>query len=86
MKNYTVVLSKSAEKDLSKFSAQVASKIIPAIQNLQYNPRPNGCKKLKGFVNLWRIRIGNYRVIYAIEDVIFLVDIRAIGDRKDIYK
>jgi mRNA interferase RelE/StbE len=85
MKQYQVVLSKTAEKDLSKLSAQVVNKIVPVIASLADNPRPTGCKKLKGFENLWRVRIGNYRAIYAIEDVILLVDVREIGHRKDIY-
>jgi mRNA interferase RelE/StbE len=60
-------------------------KIIPVIIALENNPCPVGCKKLKGFADLWRIRIGDYRVIYSIDDVILLVDIRAAGNRKDIY-
>ena len=86
MKFYQVVLSKTAEKTLSKLPALIVSKIIPVLQSLENNPRPIGCKKLKGFSNLWRIRIGNYRIIYAIEDVILLIDVREIGHRKDIYK
>ena len=86
MKSYKVVLSKTAEKDLYKLPSQIISKIIPVLQSLENNPRPVGCKKLKGFTNLWRVRIGNYRIIYAIEDVILLVDVREIGHRKDIYK
>jgi mRNA interferase RelE/StbE len=42
-------------------------------------------KKLKGHKNLWRVRVGDYRIIYAIEEVILLVDVREIGHRKDIY-
>jgi mRNA interferase RelE/StbE len=85
MKNYQVVLSKSAEKELNKLPAQVIAKIMPVLQSLENNPRPAGCKKLKGFTDLWRVRIGDYRIIYAIEDVILLVDVRAIGNRRDIY-
>ena len=44
-----------------------------------------GCKKLKGYKNLWRVRVGDYRLIYAIEEVIMLVDVREIGHCKDIY-
>jgi mRNA interferase RelE/StbE len=86
VKRYQVVLSKTAEKNLSKFSSRDVVKIISAFQDLEINPRPVGCKKLKGFENLWRIRIGNYRAIYSINDVILLVDIRDVGHRKDIYK
>ncbi|MCD6012769.1 MAG: addiction module toxin, RelE/StbE family [Flavipsychrobacter sp.] len=85
MKKYNVVFSKRAEKDIQKLPASAVQKIIPEIISLEENPRPHGCKKLKGYTDLWRIRIGNYRVVYAIEDVILLVDIREVGDRKDIY-
>lgn len=86
MKTYEVVLSKTAEKNLIKLSAQIVSKIIPVLKELSHEPRPIGCKKLKGFTNLWKVRVGDYRIIYSIEDVIMLVDIREIGHRKDIYK
>lgn len=54
---------------------------------LANNPRPIGSKKLKGASeNLWRIRIGDYRVVYLIEDSIKIIEIRKIGHRKDIYR
>ncbi len=86
MNIYEVVLSKTAEKNLSKLPAKIIAIIIPVLELLGNDPRPIGCKKLKGFSNLWRVRVGNYRVIYSIEDKILLVDIREIGHRKDIYK
>ena len=86
MKRYQVVLSKRAEKDLQKLPAAIVERIIPILISLEENPRPAGCKKLKGYSDLWRIRIGDYRAIYAIEDVILLVDVRAVGNRKDIYQ
>ncbi len=85
MKRFTVVLTKSAEKELYKLPLEVIPKIVSALKGLEENPRPEGCKKLKGFKNLWRIRIGNYRAIYSIEEIVLLVDVRDIGNRKDIY-
>jgi mRNA interferase RelE/StbE len=85
MKKYEVVFSKRAEKSLLKLSGKVIEKIIPEIVALESDPRPNGCKKLKGYADVWRIRIGDYRVIYSIDDIILLVDIRDVGNRKDIY-
>jgi len=70
---------------LHKLSSKTIEKIISVLKALEENPRPHGCKKLKGYKNLWRARIGDYRIIYAIEDVILLVDVREIGHRKDIY-
>jgi mRNA interferase RelE/StbE len=85
MKRYSVFFSKRAEKDLKQLPAAVVERIVPVIVSLELNPRPIGCKKLKGYSNLWRVRVGDYRIIYSIEDTILLVDVRAVGDRKDIY-
>ena len=84
MINYTVVLSKKAEKQLNKFSDNTAAPIIRALEALQSDPRPVGYIKLKGR-NGYRIRVGNYRIIYDILDVQLLVDVIAIGHRKEIY-
>jgi mRNA interferase RelE/StbE len=85
MKRYTVVLTQTAEKELQKLPVRIIEKIIKLLKSLEENPRPSGCKKLKGYKNLWRVRIGNYRIIYDIDDIILLVDVREIGHRKDIY-
>jgi mRNA interferase RelE/StbE len=83
---YTVTFKKSAEKEFEKLSANAIRRIAVAIDALAMNPRPAGAKKLEGQKeSLWRIRIGDYRVIYLIEDVIKIVEIRRIGHRKDIY-
>jgi mRNA interferase RelE/StbE len=84
MAKYTVSLSKRAQKQLDKLSDAVAEPILLAIEKLGDNPRPHGCKKLKGR-NAYRIRIGDYRVIYEILDSILLVDVIDLGHRKDIY-
>lgn len=83
---YQVVVAKSAEKELASLPKSIIGKIISVLLLLESNPRPVGSKKLKGYSNLWRLRVGNYRIIYSIEDVIKLIDVREIGHRKDIYK
>jgi mRNA interferase RelE/StbE len=85
MSQYNVVVSKSAAKELSKLPATVNNRIIKAILELSDDPRPQGSKKLKGGSENWRIRIGAYRVIYAIDDEVMIVDVRKVGHRKDIY-
>lgn len=85
MANYTVVLSKKAQKQLDKLSDAIAEPIFEAIIKLQENPRPTGNKKLKGRDG-YRIRIGNYRVIYDIFDNELIIDIITLGHRKDIYE
>ncbi len=83
---YSVVVSKSAQKELQDLPTIVIQRIVPALKLLAENPRPVGSKKLKGSTNAWRIRVGDYRVVYSIEDEIRIVDVRKIGHRKDIYE
>ena len=85
MPNYTAVLSKKAQKQLDKLSDNIAEPILDAIAGLEENPLPSGCKKLKGREG-YRIRIGNYRIIYDIFDNELIVDIITLGHRKDIYE
>lgn len=85
MPKYTIRLSNKAQKQLDKLSDNIAQPIFDAILNLQDNPRPNGFKKLKGREGL-RIRVGNYRVIYDVFDRELIVEVIALGNRKDIYK
>ncbi len=84
MPKYTVVLSKKAQKQLDKIPDSIAQPIIDAIGDLEENPRPYGHKKLKGRDG-YRIRVGNYRVIYDIIDAQLIVDVIMLGHRKDIY-
>jgi mRNA interferase RelE/StbE len=56
------------------------------IDGLASNPRPRGCQKLKGYKDFWRIRIGDYRVVYLVADTIRLVRIERVADRKDAYR
>jgi mRNA interferase RelE/StbE len=84
---YRILISKSAEKDLKRLTSSVFKRIVPKIDKLADNPKPSGCKKLKGSnQNLWRIRIGDYRVIYSIEEEIKVIDIRRVRHRRDVYE
>lgn len=85
MPNYTIVLSKKAQKQLDKLSNKIAEPIFIAIASLEINPRPNGYKKLKGR-DAYRIRTGNYRIIYSVIDDKLIVDVITLGHRKDIYE
>jgi mRNA interferase RelE/StbE len=84
---YSVTIKKSAAKSLESLpNKAIRLKVTNAILGLSENPRPTNCKKLKGKLSeLWRIRIGNFRVIYLIDDTIKIIDIMEIGDRKEIY-
>lgn len=86
MPAYEILLSKAARKQLDNLPVFITNKIIEDIAALAGTPRPTGCKKLKGQKNAWRIRIGDYRVIYEIEDKLLRILVVAIGHRKDIYE
>lgn len=84
---FEIVFKRVAEKELEALPNLVIVKIIEAIKLLEANPQPKGCKKLKGKIeDLYRIRIGDYRVIYSIENKIEIIEIRRVGHRKDVYK
>jgi mRNA interferase RelE/StbE len=68
------------------FLAVSINRLFSKIENLSIEPRPTGCRKLTGNKHLWRIRVGNYRIVYSIDDNKNLVDVIAVRDRKDAYK
>jgi mRNA interferase RelE/StbE len=81
---YKIEILRSAQKQLSKIHHQHQNQIIENIRKLSENPRPSGCKKLSARP-AWRIRIGDYRVIYEINDDCLLVLVITIGHRKEVY-
>jgi len=85
MAKYIAALSKKAQKQLDKLSDNVAEPIVAAIAGLEENPRPIGYKKLTGRDG-YRIRAGNYRIIYDIFEYELIIDIITVGHRKDIYE
>lgn len=82
---YQLSIKPKAIKALEKINDPDYSIIKAAIYNLANNPRPHGCKKLKGRDG-YRIRVGDYRIIYNIFDKILTVDVINLGHRKDIYE
>jgi mRNA interferase RelE/StbE len=62
------------------------ARIIPRLEHLASAPRPPGCKKLKGGDNEWRIRVGDYRIVYEIDDTARTVDVTRIGHCRDVYE
>lgn len=84
---YQIRFKSSAYKELQKLPKHIIYKVLSAIEDLSENPRPSGVKKLiDSKENLYRIRIGDYRVIYKIDETIKIINVRNIGHRKDIYK
>jgi mRNA interferase RelE/StbE len=84
-KRYAVVVTDNVRKIILKLPHLIAVKIENSLLELEANPRPAGCKKLKGRSG-YRIRVGDYRIIYEIEDNILRVIVIDAGNRKDIYK
>lgn len=82
---YSLLILKRAQKELAKLPDKMYQIIRDEIRSLAHNPRPSGCKKLFGRDG-WRIRVGDYRVLYDIEDNQHTVIVYHIGHRKDIYQ
>jgi mRNA interferase RelE/StbE len=82
--NYQVLIVRSAQKSLSSLSKPNFERVRDAMLALSQNPRPPGCKKLTDR-DSWRIRVGDYRVIYEINDAGRTVTVLEIGHRSDIY-
>ena len=85
MPEYTITITKTAQKQLDKLSDQVVAPLLENIAALAKNPRPPGCKKLKGRDG-YRIRQGDYRIIYDIHDKVLIVQVIGVGNRKDVYE
>ena len=83
---YQVLLERAAEKDLRQLSAAVHDRVIAAIRALANDPRPPGCRKLTNSKNDWRIRVGDYRVVYEIADAVRIVRVNRVRHRRDVYR
>jgi mRNA interferase RelE/StbE len=83
---YLVTFATAAKKELHDLPADVIERLLPKIRELAGSPRPVGCKKLHGYKDRWRVRVGNYRIVYSIDDERTAVDITRIAHRKDVYE
>ena len=86
MADYTVTFARSAGKELDALPDEVAERVLLAIEKLAANPRPAGVVNLQGFKHLWRIRVGDYRVIFSVDERARVVDVAHIRHRKDVYR
>ncbi|MCA1659084.1 MAG: type II toxin-antitoxin system RelE/ParE family toxin [Verrucomicrobiaceae bacterium] len=86
MARYTVEFRRSAEKDLRRLEPAVQRRVLRAADALADNPRPNGCRKLQGSENAFRIRVGDYRVIYTVDDAVLIVAIERVRHRREVYR
>ena len=84
---YSLTIKSSAAKELQAVSDKVSlSRLIEKIKSLATQPRPSGSEKLAGRPNLYRVRQGNYRVIYSVDDLSRVVDVVKVGHRRDVYR
>ena len=83
---YRVEIAPRAAKQIRSLSRQAQERVTAALDRLQNDPRPPGCRRLTGSEDLYRIRIGDYRLIYAIEDDELIVLVVKVGHRGDVYR
>ncbi|MBN2703085.1 MAG: type II toxin-antitoxin system RelE/ParE family toxin [Pontiellaceae bacterium] len=85
MESYRIVIKKSVSKDLEKIPKKDVLRILEAIESLAQDPRPPQSKKLSG-QERYRLRQGNYRILYSIEDDMLVVQVVKVGNRRDVYR
>lgn len=86
MPPYEVSFRRSAEKDMSKLDAKLRSSVLRAVEPLAEDPRPDGCRKLHGSDDAYRLRAGDYRVLYTVDDSVLIVAVERVRHRRDVYR
>ncbi len=85
-RRYVVQYDTRAAKELTKLDRQVARRIATSVERLGTDPRPAGARVLAGYPDLWRIRVGDYRVIYTIKDAELIVLALRVAHRSSVYR
>ena len=86
MPDYRLDIKPSAEKDLNRLDNAIFDRVDAKAGLLTDNPRPPGSKKLKGYRDLWRMRVGDWRIVYSIDDRARVVTILRVAHRRDVYE
>jgi len=85
--DYSLSIKPSAAKELQSISDKATlTRLIEKVKSLATQPHPSGSEKLAGRPNLYRVRQGNYRVIYSVDDEARVIDVVKVGHRKDVYR
>ena len=85
-RRYRIELKPSAAKALARLPVERQKRIVRAVETLAGDPRPHGVVKMAGDDNLWRVRVGDFRIVYEIHDEVLLVLVLRIGHRGDVYR
>lgn len=85
MSSYRVEFTTAAAKEIRKLDLGIRRRILTSISELEQNPRPSGCKKLTGESNAWRIRVGDYRVLFEVVDELLVVTVVRVAHRREVY-
>ena len=83
---YKIEIAPAAERALKKLSADIQRRIIKGILKLEIDPRPSGVKKLAGEDDLYRVRVGDYRIVYEIRDGELIVLVVRVAHRREVYR
>jgi len=86
MESYRIEVSATAERQIKKLAPPEQIRVLKAIKALEFDPRPRGCRKLRGYADTFRIRVGTYRILYSIEDARLLILVLKVGHRRGIYQ
>ncbi|MBD1876845.1 type II toxin-antitoxin system RelE/ParE family toxin [Nodosilinea sp. FACHB-131] len=84
--SYEILIQPAAQRQLKKLPLAVQKDLVVLLERLAQEPRPLGCKKLKGRQNQYRVRLGDYRIIYSIEEMALVIRVIKVGHRRDIYE
>lgn len=84
-RTYDVYIKSSAEREIDSLPRKVFGRVTDAILSLKASPRRRGCKKLRGR-QAYRLRVGDYRILYTVDDSLRRVEVVAVGHRRDVYR
>ena len=86
MAEYSIEVSATAERQIKKLTKRDQQRVINVIKQLGVEPRPRGCRKLRAYDDIYRVRTGVFRILYSVEDCRLLVLVLKIGHRKGVYR
>ena len=86
MSSYRVEFTTAAAKELRRLDPGIRRRVLSGIAELEQDPRPAGCKKLAGESTAWRIRVGDYRILYEVVDNLLVVTVVRVAHRREVYK